>query len=193
VADQLAAIDAWSRWQSGERVRLDAVAASRDGRVESSRRLDALDHERRAVDDRTRHDMYDDLRWRGSDQPRVVLAHRQPWFVQKVSACLAASGATVLECVEDGAEAMAAVVVHQPDLLVVSDLLPRVPAAEVVRRTRALAPATLVAVQVSDGGRSAEFVDGGASVVVGRRVPPEDVVEHALSRLDGAEAPLVLT
>jgi DNA-binding NarL/FixJ family response regulator len=136
--------------------------------------------------------MYDDLAWRGSDLPRAVVAHRQPWFAQKVSQCLDDLGVVVLECLEDGADTMAAVVLHAPDLLVVGDLLPRVPAPEVVARTNVLAPATAVVVQVADTGSAPQLLDLGVRVVATRRVPPADVAEAALRSLSQGEGAVTL-
>lgn len=188
LTDQLTGLAAWNRAQADERLLLQREATTRAGRMDAARRLEVLDVERRALHDRALADMHHELACRGSDLPRAVVAHRQPWFASKVTDALADRRVSVVECLEDGAEAMAAVVLHQPDLLVVGELLPRVPAAELVRRTRELSPATVIAVQVEDSTHVAQLCEAGAHAAVTRRIPPLEVADAALRcLLDGEE------
>ena len=160
IADQLAGIDGWIASQAHERSLVD-LDGTREARVEGNWRLEALDWERSAVHARL---LLDDVDWLGTSAPRAVVVHRHAWVRDEIAAKLGREGIVVVECLEDGADAVAAVVLHQPEVLVLGDLLPRVPAAELTRRCADLAPMTAV-------------------VVVGQRTPAAEVVLQALGSL----------
>ena len=112
----------------------------------------------------------------GSVPPRAVLAHRHPWFRDKVRDGLLAAGVTIVAEVEDGAQACGAVLAEQPDILLLEELLPSFTGKDVVRRVRALTPGTCIGVQVHDAGHIGDLMDAGADTVFQRVVPPADVV-----------------
>ncbi len=70
---------------------------------------------------------------------------------------------------EDGAAAVAALLVHQPDLLLVSDRLSGTFELELVRRARSLAPTTVVAVQLAHDDLADAAVQAGADAVYSSR------------------------
>jgi len=68
-----------------------------------------------------------DLMWADSSC-RAVLAHRDVWWRDRVADCLSALGVQVIAQAGDGADVVGVLVVEQPDLVVVQDLLPLLPA-----------------------------------------------------------------
>lgn len=59
--------------------------------------------------------------------PRVVIAHRSVWFVDKVASVLWEHGVSVVARVDNRVEAVGAVVAEQPDALLVEHSFPRFP------------------------------------------------------------------
>ena len=106
---------------------------------------------------------------------RVLIAHRQAWFVERVSGLLRADGLDVVLEVEDGANAVGGAVAEQPDLVLLEDRLSSVPGVLVTQAIRRYCPDTLVLVQVESSDRVAALLDAGADAVVTRQVPPADV------------------
>lgn len=109
-----------------------------------------------------------------------MVAHRNEWMRGRLAAELDARGVGVVATVGDGAHALGTVVVEQPDLLLVEDLLPTLSGAEVLGRARRLAPSMLAAAQTADQPRVPTLVRAGARVVFTRQVPPATVVEELL-------------
>jgi CheY-like chemotaxis protein len=183
VRGQLAGLDAWQREAAarrpGERARL-----TREQRLDLSRRSAAERHEqqalqRRAGEQMTRCDQLLHVPLR----TRAVLAHRSPWVRDKLEACLQARGVDVLASQDDGADAVAAVVLEQPDLVLLEDRLPTLTGLQVVHRVRRCAPRTAVGVQLLDAGAAAAMLEGGADAVFMRSVAADEMVDALLGLL----------
>jgi hypothetical protein len=187
AAQQLQAI---ARFNDARRTAESAaavVARSREMRMDVARSLEVLRREHDAVVDRA----HEQLRLSGSllrarQERRVVIAHRNEWFVDKVARALQEAGARVVARVDNGADAVGIAVAEQPDLLVVEDTLAMVPGEQVVRDVRSYCPDTLVAAQVAYGDRVGPLLHAGAAAVFTRQVPPLDAVRSMLQLLDAA-------
>lgn len=116
----------------------------------------------------------------------MVIAHRNEWFVGKVTHAFHDRGLLVVAQVDNGADAVGIAVAEQPDLLVVEDTLAMVPGEHVVRDVREYCPRTLVAAQVAYGDRVGTLLRAGAFTVFTRQVPPLDAVRTMLELLDAA-------
>lgn len=186
IADQLAAIDAWHSASRAAERELAASGTTREGALDARRRLSAVRREAAAVRACSEHALQVSgglLRCGG--RPRALLVHRQEWLRRALTAALEADGVRVLASLDDGAEGVGWVVAEQPDLLLVEELLPTVTGSEVVRRTRALSPRTVVAAQVSHEVGVQPMLDAGAHVALPRRVRPADL-SRALAEAVGA-------
>lgn len=193
IEEQLAAIDAWNQARRESEAAAASVGMTREMRLDVSRRMEARRREQAAVIARA------DAHLRASGDvlaaemaPRAVLAHRNAWLRDKIAARLTENGIAIVASVEDGADAAGAVVVEQPDLVLVEDRLPTLPAEELVRRVRAFSPRTLVGVHVLDGGGVAPFMDAGAQAVFTRRIPPGEIADELLTCLKADGRPVSL-
>ena len=173
---QLAGLD---RWNAARRMQADAADVrqrSREQRLDLARRRDVLREQHRAIVARTEQHMRSSASvLHRTQRPRVVLVHRNAWFVDKITASLVESGLEVVARLSNGAEAVGAVVAEQPDLLLVEDTLPMLPGERVVREVLAYAPETVVAAQVATDAGVAAMLEAGARAAYARRVPPADV------------------
>lgn len=186
AVEQVAAIDRFNRARRAHELALAATARTREMRLDSARSLDVLRRQHAALVERA----HSQLRASGQQLGRggacrVVLAHRNAWFLDRVQTVLQDSDAEVVALTDNGADAIGIVVAEQPDLVLLEDALLMVPGEEVVRQTRLHAPRALVAVQTAHGGGVARLLDAGAAAVYTRQVPPRDV---ALSLLELAHA-----
>ncbi len=187
AAQQLQAI---ARFNAARRMAESAAAAaarSREMRMDVTRSLEVLRREHDAVVRRA----HEQLRvtgalLRGTPERRVVIAHRNEWFVGKVTRVLRDSGVLVVAQVDNGADAVGIAVAEQPDLLVVEDTLAMVPGEQVVREVRSYCPQTAVAAQVAYGDRVRALLQAGAGTVFTRQVPPLDAVRGMLDLLPAA-------
>jgi CheY-like chemotaxis protein len=116
----------------------------------------------------------------GTCERRIILAHRNEWFLDRLSRLLEASGWQVVARMDNGADAVGAAVAEQPELLLVEDTLAMVPGEQVVREVRQYCPQTVVAAQVAYSDRVGALLDAGASEVFTRKVPPADVAVRLL-------------
>lgn len=175
----------------------DVSAATRESRLDASRRLDVLHRKQQALVARAH------LHLEQAGGPlfvappvRAVLAHRSPWFVDKVSAGLTGAGVEVVAHTVNGAEAVGITVAEQPDLLLVEDALEMLGGEHVIRDVRVFSPTTAVAAQVPYGDRVGAMLEAGAATVFTRQVPPADVAAQlrallVVSQLEpGASSPL---
>jgi DNA-binding NarL/FixJ family response regulator len=145
-------------------------------RMDATRRLEVLRREHEALVSRA----HEQLRLTGdllcaTAARRVVLAHRNAWFIGKVARVLEDDGLQVVARVDNGADAVGVVLCEQPDLLLVEETLAMVPGEQVVREVRELSPQTIVAAQVQYADRTAALREAGASLVFTRAVGPLDV------------------
>lgn len=175
IAQQLGAIDSWHRSHVAQQV--SSVPRSREARMDASRRLEVLQRQHAAMVSRA------DFQLRTSGDvlyrrpvARAVVVHRQEWFLNKVTTGLRLAGIDVIAGLDNGADAVGAVIAEQPDLLLVEDHLPMQSGEEVIRLSRIYAPDTLVAAQVAYDDRIPVVLEAGAKTAFTRRVPPSDVV-----------------
>lgn len=175
-ARQLQAIDAFNRSLRLAEQAADAAARSRETRMDVARRMEVLRRQHTAVVSRA----HEQLRatgelLRGSGGKRVVLAHRNEWFVDRVGSALAGRGIDVVARLDNGADAIGLTLCEQPELVLVEDTLAMVPGVEVVRELRRLCPQTWIVAQCAYGDRVAPLLEAGAAAVYTRRIPPADV------------------
>ena len=182
AAQQLSAIERFNGARHTAEQAAAVVARSREMRMDVARSLEVLRREHDAVVRRAHEQLglTGSLLGATSDR-RVVIAHRNAWFVGKLAAALHDRGLRVVAQVDNGADAVGIAVAEQPDLLVVEDTLAMVPGEQVVRDVRSYCPGTLVAAQVAHGDRVGPLLDAGAATVFTRQVPP---LEAARSLLD---------
>ena len=186
---QLASLDAWHAARHVVEEAVAVRAQSREQRMDLARRLEVVRAEHAAIvrrtDEALRASVEALVRLTG---PRVLLAHRNPWLLDKLTAALTESGCEVVGSVADGAEAVGAVVAEQPDLLLVEDVLPRLSGVDVIREVRAYCPHTLIAAQVGYDDAIGAVLDAGAAAAFTRQVPPADVARSLVDLLAGAPA-----
>ena len=194
VRTQLEAIDAWNAEARSASAAVVSASLSREMRLDVSRRMDARRREQVALLARAAAQLEASGQLlSGRARVRAVLAHRNAWLRDAVSARLTALGVVVTGAFEDGADAAGTVVVEQPDLLLVEDRLPTLSGLELVQRARLYCPGTLIGVQVADGSSIASLTEAGARAVFTRRIPPQDIAEQLVACLvGGAEATVAL-
>ena len=107
----------------------------------------------------------------------VLLAHRNQWFLDRVTGVLTqhGHGIAVVGTVDNGADAVGCAVAEQPDAVLVADSLAMLPGEDVVRELRHYCGASRPVAQDEHGGRVGALLDAGAAAVYTRRVPPVDV------------------
>lgn len=115
---------------------------------------------------------------------RIVIAHRNEWFVGKVAQALGERGVHVVAALDNGADAVGVAVAEQPDLVLVEDALPMTTGAEVVRQVRRFSPDTRVAAQAGYADGMSPLLDAGAAAVFVRSVPPAEVAARLLELLE---------
>jgi CheY-like chemotaxis protein len=190
VVSQVQAIDAFHRARRRAEERLAAAATSREGRMDQERRRDVLATQLAAVRARAELALADGVHLATRTVPvRVVVAHRNAWFLGRLRAALAERGLEVVCSTGNGAEAVGMVVAEQPDLVLVEDKVAMIGGEEVVREARRWAPAARVAAQVDHDDRVAPLLEAGADLALTRRVPPADVAAGLLELLDPERRP----
>ncbi len=178
AGQQLEAIEAFTRARKVAEEAELAGARTREMRMDTARRMEVLRREHEALVARAHGQLEksgDVLR--ASADRRVVLAHRNEWFVTKVGGLLTQQGMHVVAHTDNGADAVGLVVAEQPDLVLVEDTLAMVPGEQVVQEVRTWCPGTVVAAQVAYGDRVAALLAAGATSVFTRQVPPAEVAQ----------------
>lgn len=182
--EQLLAIERFMHACHAANDAASARSLSREERLDFSRQQEVIRREQQALVAQT------DQQLRSSGVPlqrqaqqRVVIAHRNDWFASKVAETLEAQGVCVAAWLENGADAVGAVIAEQPDVLFVEDVLAMVPGEEVVRLLQAFCTNTVVVTQVAYGDRIGPMLDAGAAAAFTRSVPPGDVAKKILELL----------
>ena len=176
MTQQVEAIEQFNRARQRVQQAEAAADCSREMRMDSERRLEVLRRQHDALVARAVAQLEETGRPPGQPAPvRVLLAHRNEWFLDRLTAALRERGLTVLARLDNGADAIGAAIADQPDLLLVEDALAMVPGEEVVREVLRYCPGTTVAAQVAFPEGIAAMLDAGALAVLTRRVPPADV------------------
>ena len=181
AAQQLRAIASFTQAQRMAQEAAAAAARSREMRMDNTRHLEVMRREHEALIARAHEQLRasGDL-LRGTCTRRVILAHRNEWFLTKISHLLQDSGWEVVARLDNGADAVGVAVAEQPELLLVEDTLAMVPGEQVVRDVRRYCPDTVVTAQVAYSDRVGALLDAGASEVFTRKVPPADVAARLL-------------
>lgn len=183
-AQQLSAIDGFNRIRRMREQAAAAAGRSREMRMDAARSMDILRRQHHAVIARAHEHLQDSGRLlRDTAERRVVLAHRNTWFVSTIARTLEDQCVRVVACTDNGADAVGVIVAEQPDLVLVEDRLAMVPGSEVIREVRFLSPQTLVTAQVGYGKRVGPLRDAGATTVFAREVPPHDVALRLLTHI----------
>lgn len=187
AAQQLDAIARFNAARHTAEQAAAAVARSRELRMDVARSLEVLRREHDAVVRRAAEQLHvTGSLLSATAERRVVIAHRNAWFVGKLADALRDRGLLVVAHVDNGADAVGIAVAEQPDLLVVEDTLAMVPGEQVVRDVRSYCPETLVAAQVAHGDRVAALLHAGAATVFTRQVPPLEAARSIFELLDAA-------
>jgi CheY-like chemotaxis protein len=178
-ARQRAAVAAWTRQAELLTELTAAETTSREDRMDAQRRLDGLRRTQEALQARART-----VHAPQEDRPRAVLVHRNAWVRDKLTLHLAELGVQVLAEAEDGAEGLGIAIAEQPDVVLLEDRLPSLPAVELVAGVREYVPEALVAAHVEHKEDVPALVEAGASAVFSRRVPPEVIADELAGLLE---------
>jgi CheY-like chemotaxis protein len=184
LLDQLQALDRWNARQAVLEATDAVLAGSREAKLDAARRLDVQRQEQAALLARAAQHMERTRAILGRTQARAVIAHRNAWFRDKVAGHWAERVVEVVAAVDNGTEAVAALVIEQPDLVLVEDLLPGLDGTEVLARAHTYAPRAVLATQVRHAQSAEPFVLAGAHAVFSRRIPPVDVALEMLRCLN---------
>lgn len=178
---QVEAIDAWH----ARRRQQDAADVSRgdslEVRIDRRWRADVLRREHAVIVEHCDAHLRatGDSPWRQS--PHAVVVHRHPWAGERLAHALQERGIRVVAVLDNGADAVGAVVVDQPELVVLSDVLPMVSSLEVVREVRALAPATRAVVLVEHARTGEQLAEAGAVLTLPRATPCAQAADEVLA------------
>jgi CheY-like chemotaxis protein len=184
-----AAVTAWQRQAELLTEAAQQPSTSREERMDAQRRLEALERTQQALLERTSGPPAP-----RTGGPRAVLVHRNEWLREQLALHLSEHGVQVLAEAGDGAEGLGIVIAEQPDVVVVEDRLPSMPASELVAAIREFASGALVAVQVEHQEDVTKLVDSGARAVFSRRIPPAVMAEQLAELLvHPGEEPFVLS
>lgn len=178
---QVEAIDAWHA-RRREREAADVSRAdTREVRIDRRWRSDVLRREHAVIVEHCDAHLRaaGDSPWR--DSPHAVVVHRHPWAAERLASALQQRGIRVVAVLDNGADAVGAVVVDQPELIVLSDVLPMVSGLEVVREVRALAPATRAAVLVEHAWTAEQLAKAGATLTLSYATPCAQAADEVLA------------
>lgn len=147
---QIQNVDAWIVARRAREQVLSAPGLSRDQRLVATREIEVLGRTHDAIQGRCARGLADSGALMRPPGVTAVIAHRHAWFVDRLALLLGGYGVTVLECTDNGAEALGAVVVEQPDVLLVGDRLEMMPGHALLAQARLHAGHTLLAAQATD-------------------------------------------
>jgi CheY-like chemotaxis protein len=164
---------------------------SREARLDEARRRDVAERERDALHAWAAAGLHTTSALGRGAVPRAVIAHRNEWLRDKIGAALRQHEVDVVALVEDGAEASAAVVLEQPDLVFVEDLLPTLSGLEVISRVRLFAPNALIGAHALGPSGMSPLLDAGAQATFSRRIPPAEIAAELVACLHGQRAELL--
>jgi hypothetical protein len=177
IRQQVAGIDRFNRARQMAEEAAQAAARSREMRMDLARRLEVLRRQHDAVVDRTEHQLRESVDVLAATARRtVLLAHRNEWFVDKLTTGLRGCGLHVIAHLDNGADAIGVAIAEQPDLMLVEDTLAMVPGEQVLHDVLQFCDSIRVIAQVAHADRVGAFLDAGAVAVHTRQVPPAVVV-----------------
>lgn len=187
---QLRALDEWHR-RVGSPVAV-IPGQSREARLDEARRRDVVKLEREALHAWAEGALLAGFQLGAGAVPRAVVAHRNEWLRAKVSAGLTEHGVEVIASTDDGAQASAAIVMEQPDLVFIEDLLPTVTGVELMTRARDFAPEALVGAHALGQSGMPALLAAGARAAFSRRIPPAEIAAQLVACLHGQVGALTL-
>ncbi|MCU1588511.1 MAG: hypothetical protein JWN31_2004 [Frankiales bacterium] len=191
--DRLAGVNAWNESARLLEASESARQENRQAGTEARRRIEALRRTNAALLRRSTAAADASVEIIGKPVPRAVVVHRLEWMRGRLATCLMANDIDVVATEDDGADALGITIAEQPDLLVVEDRLPSVPAEELLTRLQEFAPRTLVATQVEHDSDADLMLAAGAAAVFNRRVPPAQVCAQLAEFLrKPSKQPLIL-
>ncbi len=190
VARQVEAIDAWNlAREQRQDLHKAAQGLTREDRLNAARRLDVLWRVQQAILARAAEFLArepEPLAW--PLPRRAVIAHRQEWFVNQLSAALSEHAIRVVAATDNGADALGFVIAEQPDLLFVEDKLAMFTGLELTAETHLFAANTIVAAQASNNDDVARMLDAEARHAFARQVPPADIADALAEIVSGTAA-----
>jgi CheY-like chemotaxis protein len=190
LAAQLRGLDAWHREHRPPQPSDGGV--SREARLDEARRRDVRERESATLHERAAAALRDGFAFGAGAVPRAVVAHRNAWLREKVCTGFRDLGVETVACTDDGAEASAAIVLEQPDLVFVEDLLPTVSGVELIARTRHWAPDAFIGAHALGQEGMSPLLDAGARATFSRRIPPADIAKELVDCLHGRRSVLTL-
>jgi hypothetical protein len=165
-----------SAWESAIRRRLaetEGVSSmSREARLDDHRRREAVLRAPQAFRVHARDGLT-------LEHPRVVLAHTQSWFVQRLASELDHYGVAVRARAETGADAIGACIALQPEVLFLEERLPMMRSTDVAAEAALFAPDTHVLVQVRRRAVE-EWQEQAAVSIVDYRAPAAEVAARVM-------------
>jgi DNA-binding NarL/FixJ family response regulator len=108
----------------------------------------------------------------------VVLGHRDGGFMRDLGAALATTRLALVACRRDAVTAASCIRAEQPDVVLVEDALPGMPATQLLGLIRRHSPRTVVAVLADDPVVMGQLLDGGASSAFHSQTPPEELARE---------------
>lgn len=184
LVQQLHAIDLFTKERAAAELTEHAAERSRESQMDLERRLEVLRRQHQAIIAQTHAQLKMSVAvLRTEVEPRIVIGHRNEWFVSKVTGVLALEGVRVAALVDNGADAVGAALSEQPELVLIEDKLAMVPGEHVVRDIRRYCPDTAVTAQADYSDSAGTLLDAGARAVFTRRIPPPEVASRLLELL----------
>ncbi len=187
LAAQLQAIDAWHALMTAAPAVL-VPGQSREARLDEARRRDVADREREALHAWANATLRNLGAFGRGLVPRAVIAHRNEWLRGKMEQAFKERHVEVVASVGDGAEASAAVVMEQPDLVFVEDLLPSLSGLDVIARTKTFAPGAVIGAHALGQTGMPPLLEAGARAAFSRRIPPAEIAAELVACLHGQRA-----
>jgi CheY-like chemotaxis protein len=189
LAAQLRALDEWHLRMASQ---VAVPGQTRESRLDETRRRDIADREREAMRAWAARSLQDESPFGRGAIPRAVVAHRNEWLREKVGAAFRDRGLEVVASTADGAVAAAAIVMEQPDLVFVEDLLPAISGIELIERTRVYAPDAFIGAHALGQQGMPPLLDAGARAAFSRRIPPGEIAAELVDCLHGRQSILTL-
>lgn len=147
---QVEAIDAWNAARRRRESLLEAACASRLDREAANRQVDVLRRTQHAIATRTAWELAREAGPLPVPAVSVVIVHRHAWWADKVASHLAARRVSVVECTDNGADALGAVIAEQPDIVLAGDRFEMMTVDMLLAEIRLFAPSALCALQAGD-------------------------------------------
>lgn len=187
IVRQLEAVDLWNACREQREALLLAYPSSRQSQLEARRQVEVFRRAQEALLERTSQALTCPPSSAMLAGPRTaVVAHRHPWFVEKVTEELARRGIAVVATTDNGAVAVGFVVAEQPGLLLVEETLAMLSGPQVLAEAALFASATVRAAHVCDSDGVGRMLDAGARSVWARPASPAEIAEGLLAALDEA-------